>query len=312
MRLKDVFTFCLASLAAAVPWTARGKSLADPRYQRRQEAAEILRNAVRASEDVALTEVDILERYRSAVSRAIQVVGPDSHAADEMTRAVREADGSVPRSDATLQLLGDRIEEICERLAFAPIMEAEMPAGFPPPTPVREVEVKQYPAYRMAWTQTEASPAFLTLFNHIKREKIAMTAPVEMSYDSTEAGDPIQRSMAFLYGSRGLGETGSDGSVRVVDIPPQTVVSIGVRGDRTPQKIETARGRLMEWIDANSARYRPEGDMRLMGYNSPFVPSSRRYFEVQIPITTIQTRCKDREIECYPTVGQPKSSGFEV
>jgi hypothetical protein len=91
--------------------------------------------------------------------------------------------------------------------------------------------------------------------------------------------------MAFLYGSQSLGETGSDGLVRVVDVQPQTVVSTGVRGNRTREKVLYAQRRLTEWLDANSSRYQPAGEMRVMGYNSPFVPSESRYFEVQIPVT---------------------------
>ena len=33
---------------------------------------------------------------------------------------------------------------------FKPIVEAEMPEGFPQYTPVRDVQIKRYPAYRKA------------------------------------------------------------------------------------------------------------------------------------------------------------------
>jgi hypothetical protein len=164
-------------------------------------------------------------------------------------------------------------------------MEAEMPEGFPQPTPVGEVEVKQYPAYRMARSDAGESSAFWNLFEHIKREEIAMTAPVEMSYRETETGDRREKTMAFLYGSRDLGQTGREGPVSVVDVPPKTVVSIGVRGDRSEATVQSAREHLVNWIEANSARYQPAGEMRVMGYNSPFLPARRRFFEVQIPVT---------------------------
>jgi hypothetical protein len=269
-------------LVAILPWTVRGELSADDRHQRRQQAAEILRNAIGGSGDPATTGG--VEACRSAVSRAIQLIGPDRLAAQELTRALREADGSNVPADAAFQVLSRRIDAICESLAFAPIMEAEMPTGFPAPTPVDEVEVKQYPAYRMAQTSTDGNGAFWTLFNHIKRNDIAMTAPVEMSHESNDSAEPAERSMAFLYGNRSLGKTGSDGSVRVVDVPPQTVISTGVRGDRTREKILSAQRRLREWMDSNSTRYQPAGELRVMGYNSPFVPSKRRYFEVQIPV----------------------------
>jgi hypothetical protein len=91
--------------------------------------------------------------------------------------------------------------------------------------------------------------------------------------------------------------TGSHGPVRVIDVPPQTVISIGVRGERTRQKIVSARRRLMEWIDLNSARYRPAGTMRVMGYNSPFVPAAREFFEVQIPVTVDEASASDHDAQ---------------
>lgn len=285
MRWKNVLTFFLSSLAAFFPWTARAEPLQDARHERRQQAAEILRNALRASADPAPTEIDIIELYRAAVSRAIQVAGPNSRAANQLTRAVAQADGSDATSQARLQILRRRIEELSDRLSFAPIIEAEMPQGFPPPTPVGEIELKRYPTYRTAEAVADESGAFWTLFDHIKRHKIAMTAPVEISYQSTDAGESGNLTMRFLYGNLGVGQTGSEGSVRVLDLQPQTVLSIGVRGDRTAQNVASARAELMKWIGLNSVKYRPAGGMRIMGYNSPFVPPGRRYFEVQIPIT---------------------------
>ncbi|MBC8875980.1 MAG: heme-binding protein [Planctomycetes bacterium] len=284
MRLKDILTLCLVSMAAVVPWTVRGESLSDARHQRRREAAETLRNALRANAASQSTGADTFARYRAAVSEAVSLVGSESVAAAELTHAVREAYDSNGGSDGALRAFRARIEEVCENLAFAPLVEAEMPTGFPPPTPVGEIEVKQYPMYRMAQTDAGESPAFWTLFNHIKRNKIVMTAPVEMGYPLTQAVEKKAETMAFLYSDRDLGDTGSHGSVRVADVPPQTVVSMGVRGGRTAQKIESARQGLMKWIDAREAGYRAAGKMRVMGYNSPFVPPNRKYFEVQIPV----------------------------
>ncbi len=170
---------------------------------------------------------------------------------------------------------------------FEPIMEAELPQGFPGPTPVGQIKVKRYPSYRMAQVGTEQGNAFWTLFRHISRQGIAMTTPVQMDYDTTEAAEPRRRSMAFLYGSPDLGSPGADGRVRVVDVPPMTVVSIGVRGATTPQKVIAARDQLLGWLAVNRAAYLPDGPMRVLGYNSPFVPAKRRYFEVQIPVKPI-------------------------
>lgn len=165
---------------------------------------------------------------------------------------------------------------------FKPIVEADMPAGFPQVTPVGEVRIKRYPAYRKAQADASAGRAFWTLFGHIKKNDIAMTAPVEMTYADQQR--PRERTMAFLYGSADLGLPGVDGRVEVVDVPATSVVSTGVRGPRTAQSVDQARDRLNAWLDANGQRYVADGQLRAMGYNSPFVPRNRNFFEVEIPI----------------------------
>ena len=62
---------------------------------------------------------------------------------------------------------------------------APTPDGWPHRTPIGEVQVKEYPEYREAVADGgEVEPVFRTLFNHIKDNDIAMTAPVDMSYDA--------------------------------------------------------------------------------------------------------------------------------
>jgi hypothetical protein len=120
-----------------------------------------------------------------------------------------------------------------------------------------------------------------------------------MNYQPLESAEKTQRSMAFLYGNRSIGETGSDGPVRVTDVPPQTVLSIGFRGERTPEKVLSARQQLLGWMDANSGKYQPNGELRVMGYNSRFIAPSRKYFEVQLPITVdpVSTAGEDLSVE---------------
>ena len=166
--------------------------------------------------------------------------------------------------------------------AFKPIVEAKMPKGFPQYTSVRDVQIKRYPAYRKAEADPNAGRAFWTLFSHIKKNDIAMTAPVEMSY--TDGQRPSEGSMAFLYGRPDQGQAGREGIVEVIDVPPMVVVSTGVRGPRTTESVSEARDRLKTWLDTNKERYVADGQMRVMAYNSPFVPRNRNYFEVEIPI----------------------------
>ena len=164
---------------------------------------------------------------------------------------------------------------------FTIIKEAEMPRGFPAPTAVGRIEVKQYPAYRRA-TATGMGQ-FWTLFRHIQRNNVAMTAPVEMDYGPPESVANKNASMSFLYEQPDQGEAGRQGGVEVMDVEAATVVSIGCRGRQTAEAVSEARDRLMPWLDENDA-YAPVGPLRVMGYNSPFVPRDKNYFEVQIPV----------------------------
>jgi hypothetical protein len=168
------------------------------------------------------------------------------------------------------------------------VKEAELPTGFPLPGPVGRIVVKQYPAYRAA-VQSAQTPdgrqspngMFNPLFKHITRNDIAMTAPVEMSYQD---GDQKPISMAFLYGDPSIGKTGADQSVNVVDLPPVTVLSIGVRGDYDEQTFNTGLAALRQWLKDNPDKFQPAGPPRFLGYNSPFVPSFWAFGEVQIPV----------------------------
>jgi len=152
----------------------------------------------------------------------------------------------------------------------------------PAAEPVGQIEVKQYPAYRKASTSGLAE--FWTLFQHIKQNNVTMTAPVEMDYGDPHAAKSKERSMSFLYERPDQGSTGKQGSVEVIDVPAMTVVSIGCRGERTTAAIADARDRLVKWLDEKKGDYVSAGPMRIMGYNSPFVPRDKNFFEVQIPV----------------------------
>lgn len=168
---------------------------------------------------------------------------------------------------------------------FKPIVEAELPQGFPGYTPVGTIEVKTYPGYRKA--SAAGAAAFWKLFAHISRNDIAMTAPVEITYGQPDEQQRDERSMAFLYGRPDMGEAGPKGLVEVADVQSMTVVSMGARGAHTASAVEEARRQLQAWLDERADEYRAAGPLRVMGYNSPTVPAERRFFEVQIPIEKV-------------------------
>jgi hypothetical protein len=169
---------------------------------------------------------------------------------------------------------------------FHPIKEAEMPLGFPKYTPVGRIEVKQYPTYRKATASGMAE--FWTLFNHIKQNRLPMTAPVEMDYGDPKAPQPVDQSMSFLYQKADQGTPGKQGSVVVSDVPAMTVVSIGCLGNRTTTSVAEARGKLVDFLARHRGEYTAAGPVRVMGYNSPFVPRDKNFFEVQIPIKVVK------------------------
>jgi len=144
--------------------------------------------------------------------------------------------------------------------------------------------VKTYPAYRKATASGMAR--FWTLFRHIQKNGVEMTAPVEMDYGDPGPQKPRERSMSFLYGTPEQGTVGKQGSVEVSDVPAMTVLSIGCRGSQTQAAVESARQRLMDHLAEKTGEYAVAGPMRVMGYNSPFVPRDMNFFEVQIPVKT--------------------------
>jgi hypothetical protein len=126
-----------------------------------------------------------------------------------------------------------------------------------------------------------------------------MTAPVEMDYGDPRAPKNKERSMSFLYERPNQGSPGKQGSVEVIDVPAMTVVSIGCRGARTTSAIAEARDKLVNWLDQKKAHYVSVGPIRIMGYNSPFVPRDRNFFEVQIPVKAANTDLSKVDGERY-------------
>ncbi|MCE9591908.1 MAG: heme-binding protein [Planctomycetes bacterium] len=198
------------------------------------------------------------------------------------------------------------------------INEANLPRGFPAPGPVGAVIVKNYPAYRAAVVRqdraqnerAQQSSMFGVLFKHIKKNGITMTAPVEMTYESstelientTPATKPASATpsssrpvaMAFLYGQPEWGKPGADGAVDVVDVPAMTVVSVGVRGNYNTKNFDSALSKLTAYLSDKAGLYQAVGPPRYLGYNSPFVPWFLRIGEVQIPVKESQASRQQR------------------
>jgi hypothetical protein len=186
------------------------------------------------------------------------MLGSERYASQSLQTAVEQAKGiSDDGLEQAVTLLRKALSEVQKDLNFQPLMEAKQPTGFPALTAIGEVELKLYPAYRKAQAETSPNRAFMTIFSHIKRNNIAMTAPVEMDYDATQTAEPKQQNMAFLYGDSNLGKPGIEGSVSVIDVQAMKVISTGVRGMQNTSSVRDARGRLEAWLESNKANGLP-------------------------------------------------------
>jgi len=159
------------------------------------------------------------------------------------------------------------------------VEEAPLPAEWPKPGPFDEVAEKNYPAYRAAFTNGKSeTTSFFTLFLHIKRHEIPMTAPVEIAMADAD-GKLKQDGMAFLYQNGKVGQSGSDGSeVEVRDVPACTVLSYTWKGEDSQPNIAKARTELEA---ALAARKKESKAFRLLGYNGPDTPRLERTWELQ-------------------------------
>lgn len=154
--------------------------------------------------------------------------------------------------------------------------EAPLPQGWPKPGPYDQVSEKKYPAYRAAFTNGKGeTSAFWTLFSHIKKHDIPMTAPVEMGID----GENKQTSMAFLYQNGKVGTAGPDGTkVEVRDVPATTTLSYTWQGNDSKENISKAKAELEAEL---KQREEEAKGFRLLGYNGPGTPRAERTWELQ-------------------------------
>ena len=107
---------------------------------------------------------------------------------------------------------------------------------------------------------------FRALFQHISTNDIPMTSPVDMTYGT--GGSDRMSGMAFLYRTPELGPVGTDGVVRVEDVPPRAYASTGMRGSYSDAHHREGLGRVEAWIAAQPG-WKADGPSRYLGYNSP-------------------------------------------
>ncbi len=188
-------------------------------------------------------------------------------------------------------------------------IDTPLPDGYPMPTPEGAIEIKTYPMVRRAEVTGKMAPnigmnlGFWPLFNHIKSRDIAMTSPVEMNFTGTDkpvpdGGDavPATWTMSFLYRSPELGPTGQDEqrkNVKVVDVPPVTVVALGVRGGYDYSRMQAKWKELETWLSEQRV-WDAAGEPRVLYYNGPNVRNADKWAEVQIPIRLVTEKAETK------------------
>ncbi len=246
-----------------------------------REAERHLRAGIEAAHVPGLAEERHFPLLLEAGRAAAETLG-DLYAGRVAAQLVEDARWRAvfDRAEAERRL-EPALEELADDLGFRPRMEADLPLGFPEPTPVLAIELRSYPSYRMARTSMSRreNGAFWTLFQHIQSNEIAMTAPVEMAYDEDS---PAAGWMAFLYDVPSRGPVGTEGDVDVVDVPAARYASLGCRGVVTRERVEAAREQLLRW--ARSRGLRVTEEVRTLSYNGPSVPLDQRYYEIQLRV----------------------------
>lgn len=252
--------------------------LADPPAKGGADNLELINKALSDAKPQAMD--DRLATLQTAATAVLEACPNNLLISTKLQTALDQPKANVNKQVKSLQTA---LSESAAILSFRIKKESDLPKGFPEPSALGEIQLKQYPSYRLARAPSKKDNAFFTLFNHIKSNKIEMTAPVEMRYDESDQ-KYRQIDMAFLYGAPDWGKLGDAGKgVVVEDIPAMSSVAIGLTGDFDPNA-PTYIEALESWLAQNASDYERDGKVRVMGYNSPFVWKSQRFFEIEIPV----------------------------
>ncbi len=174
--------------------------------------------------------------------------------------------------------------------------DAPLAEGFPGATNPGTVEVKKYPAYRSAVARSNKAGVssgnmlFFSLFNHIQKNRIEMTAPVINTYKTPRMietpGATGDVTMEFVYRSLDEGKTGPDGAtVEVLDHPAQHFVCLGFQGGNlSNDQMREALATLRHWLVEHKGDWVEDGPPRRLGYHGPMTPPEQRLWELQIPV----------------------------
>ena len=125
---------------------------------------------------------------------------------------------------------------------------------------------------------SEANGLFRPLFRYISSHHIAMTTPVEAQIENA--------AMYFWVAETERSKVpGSEGGVKVVEVPARSVASIGGKGSYSRENFEKARDALRKWL-ALRQDVEPAGEAYAVYWNGPFTPWFLKRYEVHLPVRT--------------------------
>lgn len=176
--------------------------------------------------------------------------------------------------------------------------DSPLPEGWPDATAPGTIEVKSYPAYRSAVAEAKGGSVrsdnvlFFSLFNHISKSGIEMTAPVVNTYRTPRMletpGKTGDMTMEFLYRNPQQGQPGrGKGAVVVKDHPAQAFVCLGLVGGMSETVLREGTDKLQAWLVEHKDRWVQDGPPRRLGYHGPMTPAADRRWEVQIPVRQV-------------------------
>ena len=151
-------------------------------------------------------------------------------------------------------------------------------------TPEDEIQVRTLPAARWMTAETGGSyfdnsgSLFGNLFNYIRDNEISMTVPVE--------GDLSRAQMRFYVGQDVARSLESTDSVRVVEVPERTVVSLGAKGSYNEDNIKQVREKLETWL-ATQSEWVADGSPYAVFWNGPMTLWLFKHYEVHIPVKPV-------------------------
>lgn len=154
----------------------------------------------------------------------------------------------------------------------------------------RDYEIRHYLPYLVAEVdvdgQSADNRAFRMLAGYIfgdndSEEKMAMTAPVESRENTAASTITYAFVMEGKYTLATLPQP-NDQRIRLLERPARTVAVRKFSGRWSEANVSKHEAKLLRDLEANGIR--PQGDVELARYNSPFTPWFLRRNEIVVPV----------------------------